>query len=291
MCIVHIVSLATHARKQVTVRITCLVDNSVGHGSPLWGEHGLSFLVQTTSGAVLWDTGASGTVLDHNIQTLGLREADVQAIGLSHGHYDHTGGLEVALSAFGSVTLYAHPDLFAERYSLHGDTQKDVGIPIDQQTLASQCSLMLSAAPQQILPGVQTTGEIKERPFPQGGSSRLKAARAGRLVADTYADDMSLVLSVPSGVVLLCGCCHAGLRNTLMAVRSQYSEKLVAILGGTHLASVDDAELAALRQTLTNEDVPDLYLNHCTGNRAIFALRTMFGDHVHNCPAGTAIEF
>lgn len=116
-------------------------------------------------------------------------------------------------------------------------------------------------------------------------------AQDGALVPDGYLDDMSLVLKVPDGIVLLCGCCHAGLRNTLAVVRRQYDDPLMAILGGTHLVRATEAELAALSETLRAEGCPKLYLNHCTGERALRALWKALGERVVPCPAGTTIAF
>jgi len=111
------------------------------------------------------------------------------------------------------------------------------------------------------------------------------------IAPDAYLDDMSLVLSVKGGIVLLCGCCHAGLRNTIAMVRKQRDAPLLAIVGGTHLAKVEEVELDAIIQLLKEEDRPMLYLNHCTGERALYALAKAFGQRVSSCPAGTVLEF
>jgi 7,8-dihydropterin-6-yl-methyl-4-(beta-D-ribofuranosyl)aminobenzene 5'-phosphate synthase len=111
------------------------------------------------------------------------------------------------------------------------------------------------------------------------------------LQTDDYADDLSLVLRVGEGIVLLCGCCHAGLRNTLATVRAQYDAPLLAVVGGTHLVQADSAELGAIIAALQAEGAPALYLNHCTGERALYTLRQALGERVHSCPAGTVISF
>lgn len=273
------------------MRLTCLVDNCVTRGSALWGEHGLSFLIETSAGNVLWDTGQSDAVLEHNLQKLGLEDVPLSAVALSHAHYDHTGGLFSVLAAHPGLPVYAHPTLFRERYHRKPEGLLPIGIANRRVELEAHANFHYSDAPQEIVPAVRTTGGIHARPFPQGASSHHFMRQGSEFVPDDYADDISLVLQVNRGIILLCGCCHAGLRNTLALVRAQYQARLLAIVGGTHLVQADDAELDAVGEVLRAEGEPMLYLNHCTGERAILALSRTFGQRVIPCPAGTIIEF
>lgn len=272
------------------MRLTCLIDNCVQHGSALWGEHGLSFLIETETARVMWDTGQSGTVLAHNLEALKLAELPLTALAISHGHRDHSGGLEQVLAAWPGIPLYGHADLLRPRYSTrdHADNR---GVSISPPDLSCRADLHLSEEPQEIAPGVRTIGNIDPRPYPLGASPNHAIRLGGQWVPDPYRDDQSLVLEVAGGVVLLCGCCHAGLRNTLAAMRRQTDAPLVAVLGGTHLANADAAEMQAIVEALHEEGAPPLYLNHCTGVRAIQVLAGVFGERVAPCPAGTVITF
>ena len=271
------------------MRLTCLVDNCVQSSSALWGEHGLSFLIETDAARVLWDTGQSGTVLAHNLEALKLHELPLTALALSHAHYDHTGGLEPVLTAHPGIPLYGHADLLRLRYGRREHV--DIGMPITPTDLARRADLRLSAAPQEIAPDIRTIGDIQPRPYPMGASASHAIRVSGQWMPDPYYDDQSLILEVAGGVVLLCGCCHAGLRNTLATLRRQTSAPLVAVLGGTHLAGVDATELQAIIEMLRGEGTPALYLNHCTGTHAIQVLAQVFGERAAPCPAGTVISF
>jgi len=273
------------------MRLTCLVDNCVP-SSPLWGEHGLSFLIEAREGNVLWDTGMSGTVLLHNLETLSLDKTPLSALALSHGHLDHTGGLRAVLEAYPDLPLYGHRDLFEERYSLRDGVARDIGIAWPREELQARADLRLSDAPQEMVRDVWTTGGIHRRPYPLGSSPHHVVYQGRRPTPDPYADDISLVLRVEGGVVLLCGCCHAGLRNTMAAVRDLFPDQpLVAIVGGTHLGQADQAELRVLVDTLRQVADTRLHLNHCTGERALFALKQALGERVSSCPVGTVLEF
>jgi len=268
-------------------KITCLIDNTVQHAAPFWGEHGLSLLIETPSGNVLFDTGQTEQVLAHNLNLLGDAPRRVSALALSHAHRDHTGGLNVALALNPALALHAHPDLFCPRYALRGSEYKSIGLTMTRDELERRVPLRLSATPVEIVPRVWTTGEIIERAEPEGRSDRHFVPADGSWQPDPYRDDMSLVVETREGVVVVCGCCHAGLLNTLARVRQIFPRPIVAIVGGTHLVDADAAHLRHVIEMLQNVyHAPRLYLNHCTGERALIALANAFGERVQPFPAG-----
>ncbi len=273
------------------MKLTCVVDNTVARGSSLWGEHGLCFLVETMAGNVLWDVGQHTEVLTHNLSALHLDGLPIEAMALSHAHYDHTGALLPFLQAHPGLRIHANARLFERRFSRRNDELRSIGLHDARGALVALADFRLSDDPQAILPSVCTTGAITRRPFPLGSSRGHLVARDGKLIPDPYADDMSLVLETTQGIILLCGCCHAGLRNTISTVCSQHTRPLLAIVGGTHLAGADQTELDRLSDTLEAVGRPRLYLNHCTGEKAIMDLSRRFGDLVHPCPCGTVLEF
>jgi 7,8-dihydropterin-6-yl-methyl-4-(beta-D-ribofuranosyl)aminobenzene 5'-phosphate synthase len=231
------------------MKVTCVIDNAVCDHSTFWGEHGLAFLIETKSGLMLlFDMGRSGTVLLHNLELLDIEPEAISALAISHAHYDHTGGLPALLDRVAGIPLYAHSDLFRERFS------------------------------REILPGVWTTGEIKDRAAPEGRSAYHLVRGMEGWEPDPYRDDMALVLETGRGLVVLCGCCHAGLLNTLAHIRRTFGVDITA-----HLRRV----IEVLREL----GVPRLYLNHCTGQRAYVTLAQAFGEVVAPCPVGTSLDF
>jgi 7,8-dihydropterin-6-yl-methyl-4-(beta-D-ribofuranosyl)aminobenzene 5'-phosphate synthase len=274
-------------------RVVCLVDNTARPGSRLRTEHGLAFLIETDAGRVLFDTGRSGTVLLHNAAVLGIDLATVDALAISHGHNDHADGLAAALDRTRpGLPLYAHPDLFRERFSRPKGKLKSVGMALRREELAARTTLHLSAAPQEILPGVWTSGEIVSRSEPEGRSAWHVVRTETGWAPDPYRDDMSLVLEVETGIVLLCGCCHAGLLNTLQSVEHTFQQPVVAIAGGTHLVGADADHLKRVREAIGERaSMKRLYLNHCSGEKAFSALRLGLGPGVvQSCPAGTQLD-
>jgi len=274
------------------MKLIGLVDNAALSHSPFWGEHGLAFLVESSDGRVLFDTGASGTVLMHNLEVAGIAPETIDALVISHGHHDHTGGLAAFLEQWPGLPLYAHPDLLRERFSQREGKMRSVGIPLAPERLRRLADLRLSAEPQEVLPGIWTSGEIVERPEAEGRSAHHFVRGEKGLEPDPYRDDMALVLEAGRGLVLLCGCCHAGLLNTLSHVERVFQRPVTAIIGGTHLINADADHLERVRQKmLETESVRNIYLNHCSGEMAFFTLLTALGPEVvHSCPAGTRID-
>jgi len=273
-------------------KITCVIDNAAPEGSDLKTEHGVAFWIETEGGVVLFDTGASAAALKINLRKLGLKISDISALALSHAHYDHTGGIEAILEERENLPIYANADIFHPRYSLHDGNYDASGFVLQRDDYERRADWRLNDSPTEIVPGLWTSGRIQERAYPEGRSAGHAIRVDGEFVADPYQDDMSLMLETGDGWVLICGCCHAGILNTLAHVQAHFDGKLIAILGGIHLMP---AEMPLVRQVVgaLQQAAPDAryWLNHCTGNDALTVCRETFGSNAHHFKAGESILF
>ena len=273
------------------MRVQCLVDNSVQPSSSFWGEHGLAFLIEADDGhRFLFDTGASGAVLLHNLESAGVDTETIDTVVLSHSHPDHTGGLPALLGRRTGLSVHAHPEILRPRYSEKNGVRTLMGLPWSPDALKRQIELKLSESPEQVFPGVWTSGEITERNEPEGRSAHHLVRRGEDWSPDPYRDDLSLVLETDAGLFVVCGCCHAGLLNTLLHVKDHFGEDPVAVAGGTHLVGAGPEQLAHTVSRLRELHSPVLHLNHCTGPAAFVALSQAFGERVFHCPAGAMLE-
>jgi len=261
------------------VRLTWVVDDIASR--PLWAEHGYAMWIAAPGGQVLLDTGGSGDVLLHNLGVLGLDPQRLDALVLSHGHDDHTGGLEALLSHLRPGTpVFAHPTLFTQRYSTKSGKLRARGLRVSQGDLPGHVVFSFNAGPVEVVPGVWTTGEVQPRPDPEGRSPHHFVKLGDAMVADPYADDLSLVVQVAGDrMLLLCGCCHAGLLNTLAQARRVRQEPIVAVAGGVHLAGASDDVIDKTVSTLgTMDSLRILWLGHCSGQEILEAARADLSD-------------
>jgi 7,8-dihydropterin-6-yl-methyl-4-(beta-D-ribofuranosyl)aminobenzene 5'-phosphate synthase len=272
-----------------TMKITCVVDDRAQPGAGLQAEHGASFLIEVEGRQVLFDSGPSDSVLLHNLAALGYKAQQLDALVLSHGHDDHTGGVAVLLEQVPGLRLYAHPDLFRERFRKTDTGPRRVGPAIDEAAAAEGATLRLSRTPVEVVPGLWITGEIAPRPEPEGRGPHLVVREGDGWVADPYLDDISVVIEGTDGLVLVCGCCHAGLLNTLACVRTEFGQDPVAVVGGIHLMSADGPTMDHVVEGLRTYGPPQMWLGHCTGQRAYLALKVAFGDRVLPCLGGMVL--
>ncbi|MBJ6724734.1 MBL fold metallo-hydrolase [Geomesophilobacter sediminis] len=271
-------------------RITILCDNSVGPLSGTLGEHGFAALLEHEGEAILFDTGGGDTLL-HNAHRMNRDLRSVRRVVLSHGHYDHAGGLWPLLKSCGPKIIHAHPDIFQRRYSLRGGNVNSVGIPYAEPFLAGiGATFSYSHAHRELAPGVFLTGEVpRVTPF-ESGDAGLCCDEAG-CAGDSVPDDQSLVLVTEKGLVLLLGCCHAGVVNTILHARKLTGvTEVYAIIGGCHLGFCGKEQLEGTIAALKRFRVKKICGSHCTGFAASARLVADFPGGFHPAHVGYTLE-
>jgi 7,8-dihydropterin-6-yl-methyl-4-(beta-D-ribofuranosyl)aminobenzene 5'-phosphate synthase len=273
-------------------RISCLDNDSVKIFNSFWGEHGLSFLVERDDRMILFDAGTTAAVMDHNLRLFEKDQSGVSHIVLSHAHYDHTGGLDWVLDQTQNPILVADPDLYLERISSRDGQIKPTGIPVKKEKVESRSQVVITTELCRIGEGITVTGRIPRLNPYEKGNPKMLIRRGGELETDNFIDDRSLVLEVEDGLVVLLGCCHAGLINTLVYVKERFSAPIKAVIGGTHLLEASPEQLAWTIGELKEKFQPEqMFLNHCTGFNAMVAFRNALGSKLHEMPAGEVLEF
>ncbi len=272
------------------VRITVVVDNHARPG--LLAEHGLCFWVETASGAVLFDSGL-GEALPHNSQVLNIPLASAKAAVLSHGHYDHTGGLPFFLEQNQSAPVYLHSEAFVRRYSIREGKARSIGMPdpVREQLLGLEERLRWVAAPVEILPGLHLTGPIpRTNDFEDVGGPFFLDEQG--LQADTIPDDQALWIEHPAGPIVVLGCAHSGVVNTCNYIRTlSGADHLQAVVGGLHLNAASADRLERTAHALEAFKMGRLAPCHCTGAEAVHFLQQRMPECVIGCAAGQVITF
>jgi 7,8-dihydropterin-6-yl-methyl-4-(beta-D-ribofuranosyl)aminobenzene 5'-phosphate synthase len=262
------------------IKITTLAENTAGTGT--LGEWGLSMFIESDGQKILFDTGG-GVAAITNAGLLKVDLAGVDCIVLSHGHGDHTGGLYDVLDRAGSKKIIAHPDVWGKKYGRRpggiGPTRY-IGIPFVREALESLGAIFqLSTEPVRLSARMMTTGEIPMTNEYEKLETYLYVKEDDRFKRDAFRDDLALVIDTEYGLVVILGCAHRGIINTLKHAQRLIGKDLIyAAIGGTHLIGASKKRLKKTAAALKDMGVQYLGVSHCTGFEASAYLAREFGE-------------
>ncbi len=287
--------------------ITIVVDNNAGRG--LAAEHGLAVWIESGPASILFDTG-QGRALERNARALGIDPSSALNLVLSHGHYDHTGGLGPVLRQAPTMQVYCHPAAVLPRYSVRDGAARTIGMP--EQALEAlerfpakrvhwvQRPLALATATGEgptrtswaAIPGsIGLTGPVpRHTSFEDTGGPFYLDPEGTR--PDLIEDDLALWITTEQGLVICLGCAHAGVVNTLeYVIRLTGISRIQAVIGGFHLLGASPDRLEQTVSALCRLAPDAIYPCHCTGEAAIAALMGALGERVHRVEAGMTFRF
>ena len=288
------------------MKITTLVEDNAGGAPGVVPEFGLSLHVEAGGRRLLMDTGSSARFLE-NARALEIDISAVDACVLSHGHFDHGGGLSAFLRANTKAPIYVRPGVERERIGslvpglpdwLHRAHLVSRDIGIDARLLRDHADRFVFVEGNVDLgSGARILCYIPyNHPLPPGNRFLLERT-SGRLVPDAFEHELLLIVDEGEGPVVFSGCAHRGILNMLDAARADAGvQQARALIGGFHLglprsqrSALSDAELEALALAIAERVEGPIITGHCTGLAAFEVLRRMLGERLQALRAGSCL--
>jgi 7,8-dihydropterin-6-yl-methyl-4-(beta-D-ribofuranosyl)aminobenzene 5'-phosphate synthase len=274
------------------LQVTVVVENTA-QGIGLIAEHGLAYWLEWDGRRILFDTG-QGAALKSNLRRMELRPDLLDTVVLSHGHFDHTAGLTDALERDQPVEVMLHPDALGKKFAKNRDgSSVEIGMPFPARKALHKptVELRMEEGPTRIADGLMTTGKVPlvndfERP-----SSRFFMDEECS-TPDHLPDDQSIFFEGDEGTVVLLGCAHSGVINTLQYVSELTDERPIqAVMGGMHLVDASQDRIHRTIEELRRFDLKLLAPAHCTGMPATVAMWNAFPEIIAPCHVGSKFGF
>ena len=273
-------------------RITTLAENTAGAPQTL-GEWGFSALIEADGMSILMDTGL-GHAITHNAELLNVDLKRTDMIVLSHAHADHTGGLQTVLQRIRrEVPVIGAPEIWDQKYSTRGTTTpRYIGIPYQRAELESLgARFNLSKEPIKLSKNVMTTGEVSVvTDFEKVGGDTLLVKVDDDYQLDQFPDDRALIVTTEVGLVVILGCAHRCLINTLYHAQNLTGIKRIhTVVGGCHLMDASEERIMKTIAALKDLDVQRVGVSHCTGLKAAAMMAGELGSRFFFNTAGTVV--
>ena len=256
------------------VRITALMDDKPSENLALRAEHGLSLYVEAAGKKILFDCGASGSTL-YNAHRLGIDLNNLDAVVISHSHYDHAAGYrDLIESGMGSTLLYTGPHFFERKFAKDGIRYTDLSSGFDTAFLAEHEIRHCEVDPvMEIFPGIWlVSGFPRTYAFETIPERFVRQTPAG-FVKDDFPDEICLVTQADGGLAVLAGCSHPGILNMISHVRDSLKQPVRMVFGGTHLMEADENRVRLTIGELKRMGLEVLGLSHCSGEKASCMIR------------------
>ena len=273
------------------MRITTLIENHENPSDPtLRAEHGLSFFIENQGHQVMSDVGQSVKFAE-NAQRLAINLTSVEALAISHHHYDHGGGLPWFFEQNTTGIVYLKETPAGMSFVAGSFPEKHIGLDKSVVDAYSKRVRFISRN-QEVLPGFHLLTNIPRNHPKPGGDSRLKMKIGGETQPDNFAHELVTVLEQDNGVVILTGCAHNGVLNMIDATQKAFPGKSVlAVVGGFHLHREKEETIREIGQGLLEREIPAVYTGHCTGEDATDVLENILEGRLHRLYTGLEMVF
>ncbi|MGI9951821.1 MBL fold metallo-hydrolase [Moorellaceae bacterium AZ2] len=276
------------------LKITTLIDNNKGKHLGLVAEHGLSFFIETDAlSPILFDTGQGKNFL-YNAALLNVDLSRVETVVLSHGHYDHAGGMRYMLEKGNVRRVYVSRHFFRPQFYKEGFRLEYIGnglLPSDFEKKGIEI-IVVEQSLIEIQPNIFIITNFKSTNDFERVEEPFFYEEGGQWIKDDFRDELALAAISPQGLVIISGCAHVGIINLIKHSIDLLGEKRIhAVIGGTHLVNVCGERLFKTTAALLSLGVRHLGVSHCTGKEAGDYLCKTLGDRVFHNTVGTTAVF